>query len=133
MRYLLDINLCIQHLNCRSQTIIDRLASLPPDEIAVCSVVKAELFYGAQKSRQPVVTLQRQRLFLDQFVSLPFDDLAAETYVQIRATLEAAGTPIGPCDLQIAAIALAHGLIVVAHNTREFSRVAGLLFEGWND
>ncbi|GAB4407664.1 MAG: type II toxin-antitoxin system VapC family toxin [Anaerolineae bacterium] len=133
MRYLLDTNLCIQHLNRRSQTIIDRLASLPPDEIAVCSVVKAELFYGAQKSRQPVVTLQRQRQFLDQFVSLPFDDRAAEAYAQIRATLEAAGTPIGPYDLQIAAIALAHGLIVVTHNTREFGRVAGLLFEDWNE
>jgi len=90
-------------------------------------------FYGAQKSRQPVVTLQRQHRFLDQFVSLPFDDRAAETYAQIRATLEAAGTPIGPYDLQIAAIALANGLIVVTHNTREFGRVAGLLVEDWGE
>ena len=32
---------------------------------------------------------------------------------------------------QIAAIAQAHGLFLVTHNTREFSRVPGLLLENW--
>jgi hypothetical protein len=41
------------------------------------------------------------------------------------------GKPIGPYDLQIAAIARAHGLIVVTHNTREFARVPGLMLEDW--
>ena len=50
---------------------------------------------------------------------------------QLRATLEAAGTPIGPYDMQIAAIALVHGLIVVTHNTREFGRVQNLQIEDW--
>ena len=66
-----------------------------------------------------------------QFVSLPFDDAAASVYAIIRAHLESAGTPIGPYDLQIAAIALANGLTLVTHNTREFSRVPGLLLEDW--
>jgi tRNA(fMet)-specific endonuclease VapC len=39
--------------------------------------------------------------------------------------------PIGPNDLLIAAIALANGLIVVTHNTSEFSRVPGLSIEDW--
>jgi tRNA(fMet)-specific endonuclease VapC len=33
--------------------------------------------------------------------------------------------------MQIAATALAHGLILVTHNTREFSRVPRLLIEDW--
>jgi len=33
--------------------------------------------------------------------------------------------------MQIAAIALVHGLIVVTHNTREFARIAGLQIEDW--
>jgi tRNA(fMet)-specific endonuclease VapC len=41
------------------------------------------------------------------------------------------GTPIGPYDLLIAAIALANGLVLVTHNTAEFSRVSGLMFEDW--
>jgi tRNA(fMet)-specific endonuclease VapC len=39
--------------------------------------------------------------------------------------------PIGPNDLMIAAIVLANGLILVTHNTREFSRVSGLALEDW--
>jgi tRNA(fMet)-specific endonuclease VapC len=64
-------------------------------------------------------------------VSLPFDGVVAETYGRIRVQLEALGTPIGPNDLQIAAIALANNLILVTHNTREFSRVSGLRYEDW--
>lgn len=61
----------------------------------------------------------------------PFDDAAAQAYGQLRVYLERAGTLIGPYDMQIAAIALVHGLIVVTHNTREFGRVPGLNIEDW--
>ena len=66
-----------------------------------------------------------------QFVSLPFDDRAAEEYGKVRAHLTALGTPIGPNDLMIAAIALANQLTLVTHNTAEFSRVPGLTLEDW--
>ena len=62
---------------------------------------------------------------------MPFDDQSALIYGQIRAQLAASGTPIGPNDLLIASIALANNLIVVTHNTREFSRVGGLRLEDW--
>jgi tRNA(fMet)-specific endonuclease VapC len=52
-------------------------------------------------------------------------------YGRIRAALEAAGTPIGPYDMQIAAIALVHRLILVTHNVGEFGRIAGLQIEDW--
>ncbi len=70
--------------------------------------------------------------FLAQFISLPFYDLAAEMYGRIRADLAAKGTPIGPNDLMIAAIALVNSCTVVTHNTREFSRVVGLRLEDWH-
>ncbi len=41
------------------------------------------------------------------------------------------GTPIGPNDLLIAAITVANGLTLVTHNTKEFSRVPGLMLEDW--
>jgi len=133
MKYLLDTNTCIRHLNRRSESIIRKLASLVPEDIAVCSVVKAELFYGARKSNQPERTLARQQLFLNRFTSLPFDDRAAEIYGSVRVQLEARGTPIGPNDLMIAAIAVANGLILVTNNVREFSRVDGLQLDDWED
>ena len=45
--------------------------------------------------------------------------------------LRRAGTPIGPYDVLIAAIALAHDLVLVTHNTKEFERVQGLKIEDW--
>ena len=41
------------------------------------------------------------------------------------------GGTSGPNDLMIAAIARCRGLTLVTHNTREFSRVPGLLIEDW--
>ena len=133
MTYLLDTNVCIAYLNGRSSNVVQRLRDVSPSEIAVCSVVKAELFFGAMRSRNPARTLARQRVFLDQFISFPFDDRSAEFYASIRATLAARGTPIGPNDLLIAAIARAHNLTLVTANVREFGRIEGLQIENWED
>jgi tRNA(fMet)-specific endonuclease VapC len=97
----------------------------------VCSIVKAELFYGAMKSADPERTLAKQRRFLDAFMSLPFDDRAAEAYGRIRAALARKGTPIGPNDLMIASIALVQDVTLATHNLREFSRIDGLRLEDW--
>ena len=41
------------------------------------------------------------------------------------------GTPIGPYDLQIAAIARVHNVILITHNIAEFFRVPELTVEDW--
>lgn len=129
--YLLDTNTCIGYLKGKVVGVKRRLEAVPSADVFVCSIVKAELFYGAMKSSNPLRTLARQQEFLNQYVSLPFDDQSALIYGRIRAFLASAGTPIGPYDLQIAALALANNLTLVTHNTREFSRVAGLRLEDW--
>ena len=131
MKYLLDTNTCIRYLNGRSPEVLRRLSETPPDEVCVCSIVKFELRYGALRSNFVEKTLLEQEKFLSHFVSFPFDDSAQLHAAQIRADLARAGTPIGPYDLLIAAIARANNLILVTHNTREFSRVAGLQIEDW--
>jgi tRNA(fMet)-specific endonuclease VapC len=131
--YLLDSNACVIYLNGRSERLRQRLNATPAAEIFVCAIVKGELFYGSKRSNNPTKSLQIQQEFLSQFVSLPFDDAAAEVYGDIRAALAQAGTPIGPNDLQIAAIALASDLTLVTHNTKEFSRVQGLQLEDWEN
>lgn len=131
MKYLLDTNTCIRHLNQRSLPIIQRLSTISPVDIAVCAIVKAELFYGSAKSQSPQQSLAKQHTFLNRFVSLPFDDNAAATYGEIRAALEKLGRPIGPLDTMIAAIAVTHNLILVTHNTAEFNRITNLKIEDW--
>ncbi len=133
MTYLLDTNTCIQYLNGRSEKIRQHLGSKQPQDIGLCSVVKAELFYGVMKSAKPEENLTKLRQFVSHFISLPFDDNAAEIYGGIRAQLEKSGTPIGPNDLLIAAIAVANDVILVTHNTSEFSRIVGLKLEDWEN
>jgi len=131
LKYLLDTNTCIKYLNGTSISIRKHIERNQPEDIAVCSVVKAELFYGAKKSNFPDRNLQKQKLFLSRFISYPFDDEASEKYGNIRSKLEKAGTPIGPNDLMIAAISINCDTILVSHNTKEFKRVEGLLLEDW--
>jgi tRNA(fMet)-specific endonuclease VapC len=131
MNYLLDTNVCIRYLNGRSLGILKRLDELPDSKVCVSSITKFELRYGALRSNFSEKIQAQQEYFLSRFVSLPFDDVAHGLAASIRADLTRAGTPIGPYDLLIAAIALSHDLILVTHNTREFSRISGLKIEDW--
>jgi tRNA(fMet)-specific endonuclease VapC len=130
MKYLLDTNVCVEALRQRNQNIITRLATTALADKFLCPIVQAELYFGAYKSRNPANLLQVQ-VFIAHFQTLPFDRAAAQKFGEIRAELQRQGRVIGPYDLQIAAIAQAHGATLVTHNTTEFSRIAGLLLEDW--
>jgi tRNA(fMet)-specific endonuclease VapC len=58
MIYLLDTNVCIQLLNKRHDVILQHLRQHAPTDIAVCSIVKAELLYGARRSQRVEANLQ---------------------------------------------------------------------------
>ncbi|MBW4617652.1 MAG: type II toxin-antitoxin system VapC family toxin [Desmonostoc vinosum HA7617-LM4] len=118
-------------LNNSSQTVTNRLAQQQPKDIYLCTVVQMELYYGAYRSTQTERNLAILERFFSQFAVLPLDPAAARVAGRIRAELLASGTPIGPNDFQIAAIALTHNLTLVTHNTREFGRVSGLVIEDW--
>jgi tRNA(fMet)-specific endonuclease VapC len=50
---------------------------------------------------------------------------------RIRADVATRGVMLGPYDLQIAAIALVHGLTLVTHNVQDFNRIPGLHMVDW--
>jgi tRNA(fMet)-specific endonuclease VapC len=132
VKYLLDTNTCIHYLRHGADSpIAARLAGVPQGEVALCSVVVAELLYGALRSRDKAKNLADVRRFAAGFPSVPFGDLAAEEYATVKADLAARGMLIGPNDLLIAAIALVHRLTLLTHNTAEFRRVASLTLEDW--
>jgi tRNA(fMet)-specific endonuclease VapC len=131
LTYLLDTNTCIRYLNGQSANIKLRMEQLRPADITLCSIVKAELLYGAAKSSSGERAFERLNRFFSLFDSLSFDDRSASAYGTIRADLEKRGVPIGPNDLMIAAIALVNDSILVTHNRREFERVANLEHEDW--
>lgn len=131
MIYLLDTNVCIHLLNEKKSRITQNFRQHSPVDIVLCSVVKAELLYGARRSQRMESNLQLLKAFFAPLQSLPFDDDCAEHFGQIHADLLNQGKPIGPNDTLIAAIARAHNATLITHNTGEFSRVAGLRLEDW--
>jgi tRNA(fMet)-specific endonuclease VapC len=131
MIYLLDTNVCIHLLNERHPAILQHFRQHSPADIALCSVVKAELLYGARRSQRVEANLQLLKAFFAPLQSLPFDDDCAEHYGKIHADLLTQGKPIGPNDTLIAAVARAHNATLITHNIGEFSRVVGLQIEDW--
>jgi tRNA(fMet)-specific endonuclease VapC len=133
LSYLLDSNTWISLLRWQNAGVLGRLKQHPPEDILLCSVVLAELWYGAERSDSNH-RADNYALVDDlesKYQSLPFDNQAARDYAVIRAQLSATGQPIGPNDTLIAAIARSEGVILVTHNTAEFSRVPGLSIEEW--
>ena len=118
--YALDTNTVIYFFKNMGH-VAQHLFSLPPHEIALPAVVLYELEVGIAKSTSP----EKRRTQLNELLTvvrkLPFTEKEAEITARIRATLENAGTPIGPLDILIAGIALANQATLVTHNTKEFS------------
>ena len=132
MAWLLDTNAWIHYLKNPGSRIRTELERQTPDGIVVCAVVKAELLHGAQKYGMPDRRTVIVQETLAPYRSLAFDDAAAEHYARIRHELEKSGERIGPHDLLIAAICLAHDCTLVTSNVAEFQRVRGLGVEDWN-
>ena len=52
MKYLLDTNTCIRFLNARAPKVLEKLLAIDDGDIMVCSVVKAEMFAGAERAER---------------------------------------------------------------------------------
>ncbi len=52
MSFLLDTNICIAHLNGTSLAIKEHFLTQHSSDLFLCSVVKAELIYGAYRHKQ---------------------------------------------------------------------------------
>ncbi|WP_404360684.1 type II toxin-antitoxin system VapC family toxin [Methylotuvimicrobium sp. KM1] len=130
--YALDTNTVIYFFKGMGN-VASHLFSVPPHEIALPSVVLYELQVGIAKSSSS----EKRSSQLDELLTvvrvLPFTEHETAITAGIRAGLEKAGTPIGPLDMIIAGIALAHQATLVTHNTKEFSRIDGLRLEDWFD
>lgn len=130
MKYLLDANAIIALMK-GNDAFLTRLRNHSPQDFAVPAIVAHELFYGAYKSMRKDENLARLDALQFQILEFAQDD--ARKAGEIRAQLNAAGTPIGPYDVLIAGQALARGLTLITHKTREFGRIAALKIEDWED
>ena len=132
MPFLLDTNVWIELLKKRNIALVRRFANTPNEQMHSCSVVRAEMMHGTCKYDDPAGRRHAVLGIMKPFKSFSFDDACADAYARIRHDLEQRRCIIGPYDLQIAAIALVHGLTVVTGNDDEFRRVQGLQVEDWS-
>lgn len=133
MRFLLDTNTCIYIIKRKPPKVFDKFQALEIFDVGISSITVAELEYGVYKSQRQQQNQAALSQFLIPLEIIPFDETATQTYGRIRAELEQQGIVIGSMDMLIASQAISLGLILVANNVREFSRIPGLVLENWVD
>ena len=128
--FVLDTNTPIYFFKGAGR-VADNLLAVVPGEVAIPAVALYELEAGADSSNVG----RRRRKELDGFAAaicvLPFDQRSAKAVAELRLALERQGKGIGLLDTLIAGTVLAHGGILVTHNTKEFRRVPGLRLVDW--
>ncbi len=129
--YLLDTNI-VSYWMRGNESVIDRIRSCSPSDLALSTITLAEILYGIEKSplkkKERLLKIEKISSLLEIY---SFDEMAAAEYAVIRARLENKGTVISERDTQIASIAMANKLTVVTHNVKEFSRIPKLKVEDW--
>ena len=129
---LLDTNILSYFIRGRHAELNSRVTEAIERERACVSViVRAEVRFGQSGMLANDKRRRAIDLLLDQLPALPWTAAAADAYGTLKAQLQSTGRPIGELDTQIAAHALAEGLVLVTHNTRHFDRIAGLKLEDW--
>lgn len=131
--YFLDSCICIDFMRGKLPAMYEFLQKNDPRLFKIPAIVEAELYLGAEKSKNPKANRLLVSQFMLPFETMSFDTLAAKEHALIRSQLEAKGERIGPNDLLIAAIARSHNATLVTHNVKEFERVKGLKLEDWDE
>ena len=105
------------------------------DEDAFLSVITAsELLHGVHRAVDPAVRARRSAFvegLLERFPVLAADLACARAHAHLWAELRRARTIIGAHDLWLAATCVAHGLVMVTADVRDFERVPGVRWEVW--
>jgi len=129
MRVALDTNI-ISYLWRKDPQVRASLESLDPADVAVPSVVLAELVYG--RHNNPGAALKLEMLIQDlrhAYPVLAFDAPAADWYGLLKARFK--GRTMPDRDLMIASTCLAHGHALATHNGKDFERIQELTLLDW--
>jgi len=122
VKYLLDSNIVILTLAGLDGALRRRLAACDEGEVAMSTIVYAEVALGSASGKPPPPETLRD--LIEEVPVLPFDHAAARAY---------AGLPFrrGSFDRLIAAHALSLDLTLVTDNVAHFADVPGLKLEDW--
>jgi tRNA(fMet)-specific endonuclease VapC len=93
--YLLDTNSWIAYLRQNNPKLVQRMLQENPADMALCSVVLAELLYGAHHGTAAKLAANLALIgrLQQRFASLPFDDRAATEYGRLGLILRVRERP----------------------------------------
>ena len=129
MSFLLDTDICSAHLK-GDRRLGDRFVQFG-GRLHVSAVSVGELYSWVLRGKASPGREQGLLDLLSGVTVLDVDHDVARKFGEVRAKLLDQGRPVPGMDLLIAATALAHGLTVVTHNTRDFAIVPGLTVADW--
>jgi len=130
VKWMLDTDTCIAIIKKHSGAL-KKLRGKSVGQVGLSSITLGELAFGAAKSSRPKEAHAALHEFLLALEIAAFDDQAAIRYGEVRASLTRRGKPIGPLDTLIGSHAHVLDVIMVTHNTREFSQIDALRLEDW--
>ncbi|MCQ2248808.1 MAG: PIN domain-containing protein [Treponema sp.] len=133
--YLLDTNIVSEPTKkIPNENVLVQLES--KTHLSAISIVTwAELLYGIEN-----LPAGKRRTNIQDFVinhvnslyeKIPFDEHASGIYAKVLYQYEKSGHTAKIHDLQIAATAIANGMILVTRNTKDFLPIEGLMVENW--
>jgi len=130
MNYLLDTDTVIYWMK-GNKNISRKVIDSGFHAISIADITKAELYYGAYKSRKIDENIAAIKNISERINFLPFNDHAQSIFGRIKAQLEKEGKRLDDMDLMIASTAITFNLILVTNNDAHFERIAQLKIENW--
>ncbi len=126
---LLDTDVCIELLK-GNKRILQRREQYD-DPIGVCFMTIAELYYGAEKSKDPGKNMETIEKLLLSVEIVQTDIPILRRFGVIKAQLQKKGEPIADADILIASATLEKAEKLITGNTKHFERIPGLSLESW--
>ena len=135
--YLLDTNIVSEFTKEYPNQNVLALYEARKNMCAISAVTWQELVFGLSKMPEG-----KRKNSIANFVEnlrnnmkiIPYDGFAAEICGQLSGQCSKEGKTLPYCDTQIAATAIANGMVLVTHNTADFKEAAERSFlrvEDW--
>ena len=124
-KYILDSDILIYFLK-GDKDAIEKVLSLPKDDLYITIVNYTELLYGIYNSNKVTQNKEKILPFLEKFKLLQFDKSSSKIFAKLKAKLKKQGNIIADMDLMIASIAISNKAILFTNNLKHFKRIESL-------
>ncbi len=134
---VLDTNVLLEPMRLKPDLLVTTWLAAEQHPLYTTAVSVGELLTGvrnlpAGKRRTGLLEAIETTLSVFSDRILPYDEPAARTYAEIRASRRAGGAPLSVEDGMIAAICRDHGADLATRNVKDFADLGIALLNPWD-